>query len=448
MKRNNIIGYLIAFFCLLVAACEDSGLLEKEGSSVIPDNPVQPTYTLEVDPTELKDIKAEGETTPITVKSNDSWTATASDSWITLSTPNGTNNETIDVTIAANEDTSYRSGSITFEGSNSRTETVTISQQGKSPSSVDKDYYIKVIDPESNSESTSWYPGSSATSREFEVKSNDEWEVNVEHSTATWLSVTKNSDSKFTANVTNNGTTPREATIKLTGTHGTTATIAVTQSAEGVYMKIDGYDKDKAISIDADATSVSFSVESNVGWTVSETDGDGIITGYNSKSGNANEPETITVTLKENTKTTPVSATIKVEGNNGEITRQITITQKGKVYELDANPSPNENLTNVSADGTTTITFDVTSNDSWTVTGNPNWINIDPTSGTGNGFFEATISPNTGTDSRSATIKVTANHDSSKEKTFEITQQGKTPDSVISIGEDYGKDKELSRKRQ
>lgn len=94
-------------------------------------------YNLSVSPTSLT-ANADGETKSISVSSNDSWTVSKSDWWITVSRTSGSGDGTFSATIAENTSVSSRSGSITVKGTNSgTTKTITISQDGKANLSIE-----------------------------------------------------------------------------------------------------------------------------------------------------------------------------------------------------------------------------------------------------------------------------------------------------------------------
>ena len=88
--------------------------------------------TLSVTPNSLS-FTYSGGTETVSVTSNQSWTASSSESWLTLSRTSGTNNASIIITAQASTSTNSRNGQITFSSSGS-TDIVSISQSGKSDS--------------------------------------------------------------------------------------------------------------------------------------------------------------------------------------------------------------------------------------------------------------------------------------------------------------------------
>ncbi|RRD68882.1 BACON domain-containing protein, partial [Tannerella forsythia] len=74
---------------------------------------------------------AAGETKPVTVTASGAWTAASDQSWLTLSTGNGTGNTTISVTAANYTGTAPRTAKVTFTSS-SITQEVNVTQQGAS----------------------------------------------------------------------------------------------------------------------------------------------------------------------------------------------------------------------------------------------------------------------------------------------------------------------------
>jgi hypothetical protein len=76
---------------------------------------VPPANTLTVSPATL-DFTASGETKPVTVTSNVSWTVEKNVEWITFDPSSGSNDGVISVTTTANTTTGQRTGTVTGGG--------------------------------------------------------------------------------------------------------------------------------------------------------------------------------------------------------------------------------------------------------------------------------------------------------------------------------------------
>lgn len=99
-------------------------LVRQKGASV----------TLKVDQTELK-FSSTSSSKPIAITSNNSWSAACTESWVTLNKTEGSGDETIEVTVTANENAAARTATITFS-SGDITRKVSITQGGKDTSAT------------------------------------------------------------------------------------------------------------------------------------------------------------------------------------------------------------------------------------------------------------------------------------------------------------------------
>lgn len=109
MKHKLI--YLLSFFCLLVAGCNDD------------DDPV-----MVLSQTEFNEISHEGGICKIDITSNYEWTATSDNDWCKVSKQEGVANYTLAVEVEANLGEA-RTGKVTITAQGT-SYTVTISQQG------------------------------------------------------------------------------------------------------------------------------------------------------------------------------------------------------------------------------------------------------------------------------------------------------------------------------
>ncbi len=97
-------------------------------------------YTVPITPhlnpstSSISNVNSSGTNTSFTIASNVSWTVSSNKSWITVSPTSGSNNRTVNVTIAANSGTSERNGTITVSGSGVNDRIIQVNQQGSIPS--------------------------------------------------------------------------------------------------------------------------------------------------------------------------------------------------------------------------------------------------------------------------------------------------------------------------
>ena len=195
-------------------------------------------------------------------------------------------------------------------------------------STPDTDPYLTV-----NPSSLSF--GYSGGSDSFTISSNVSWTVT---SSATWCTVSPSSGSN-NGTVTvkaseNTSTADRTATITVTG-GGITKTISVTQGHKDSdpYLTVNK----SSLSFDYSGGSSTFTITSNVSWTVTSS---ATWCTLSPSSGSSNG--TVTVKASENTTTADRTATITVTG--GGITRTIFVTQghnnSGSIPGEDDNPLP------------------------------------------------------------------------------------------------------------
>ena len=162
--------------------------------------------------------------------------------------------------------------------------------------------------------------GSAASSSAIAVTANVSWTVTDNQ---TWLSASPTSGSNngsFTVSATaNSGTTSRTGTVTVTG-GGLSRTVAVTQAGTTANTLTVSA---TSLALASGATSGTFSITSNVGWTVTD-DQSWITVTPTSGSNNA----TVTVSATANTATTSRTGTVTVSG--GGITRTVAVTQAGQ----------------------------------------------------------------------------------------------------------------------
>ena len=169
--------------------------------------------------------------------------------------------------------------------------------------------------------------------------------------------------------------------------------ILIPQLNSDPYLTVDK----SSLSFDYSGSSSTFSISSNVSWTVTSS-----ATWCTVSPASGSNNGTVTVKVSENTTTADRSATITVTG--GGITRTITVTQGHK----DPDPYLTVNKSSLSFGYSSgSNSFTVSSNVSWTVTSSATWCTVSPASGSNNGTVTVKVSENTTTADRPATITVT-----------------------------------------
>ena len=149
-------------------------------------------------------------------------------------------------------------------------------------------------------------------------------------------------------------------------------------------------------SVSNAAGSTSFSVASNVSWSVSDDAG---WMSFTPSSGSNNG--TITVNYDENTSSSSRTGTLTVSG--GGITRNVTVVQQGQAVEPYLTVTPSNLYVNNNAGS---INFNIESNISWEIKHTVDWLGKNPNTGSGNATITVNYQSNSTSGSRSATLNV------------------------------------------
>ena len=147
-------------------------------------------------------------------------------------------------------------------------------------------------------------------------------------------------------------------------------------------------------NVEYTAGNSTFTVTSNINWTISKDAG-----WLTVSPGNGINSNTITVTYQDNPGTSQRVGTVTVSGNG--IDRIVTITQAG--IPLFLTVTPEEQNIEYSAGSTT---FSVESNTNWTVSNDTEWLTVLPSNGSNNGTLTVTYKDNMITSQRIGTITI------------------------------------------
>ncbi len=170
------------------------------------------------------------------------------------------------------------------------------------------------------------------------------------------------------------------------------------------------------------AGSSPLTIESNGAWTAQESL-DWVTLSKNSGSGN----DKVTISVSANQSPQDRSGAITV--SSGNITRTVNLTQRKFEPALSLSATT---LSFEETGGTSSLT--VSSNTAWNVSDNADYVSITPVTGTNNGTITVNCLANNQTQSRSATITVTAS--GAAPLTISLTQKGLTT-STTPVS-DYG----------
>lgn len=186
-------------------------------------------------------------------------------------------------------------------------------------------------------------------------------------------------------------TKARTATITVSSGE-LTKTVEITQSAANseISLSVDN------LNFTSGSGSKSFSIKSNIAWTVSSSQD---WCSVNPASGSSDG--SVSVSVEENTSLSERTATITVESEAG--TQTVKVIQSGAEPVLQLNKNDLSFTANAGSDS-----FTITSNTNWTITSDQTWCTVSTSSGSGNGTITVNVSENYFIVSRSATITVRA----------------------------------------
>ena len=248
------------------------------------------------------------------------------------------------------------------------------------------------------------------------VDTKSEYSVIVSRTAAGWLAQTGSSNNVFTyAAAENTSGMARYVTISAVNPDNLTLkSIEIVQKANEVPEEHSFSVDPLAIEAGADETSATFSVLSDVDWTVA-SDNSSFVVDKPSGSGNA----TVKVTFPANTSASAKTANIQVSTENkGVVTSAFTvvITQKGFAYTFGV-----DNQT-ISVDAAaTSASFNVTGNVDWTVSSDNTSFVVTPSSGSGAGTVNVTFPANTSATIQSAKLTVSATNEGVSPKSYTVT---------------------------
>lgn len=438
-------------------------------------------YSFEVDKTAISTGSSKYSET-ISITTNDEWTASTSNSWISLSATSGTGDKAIDVTISDNTSTETRTGSITITGVHSdNTSTITVNQSGRyltvEPSSVsfgtEGGSSIVTVDTDgsfSASTANNWITiktngnqvtitttrndGKTTRNGEVTIKLTDltkgslartvtvsqagtDYNFSVNKNTLTGTSASWSENIILTTNdswtaTSNSGwitlsktSGTNNATIKVTISENTTTsqrtgTVTLKGTNSGSSLTVNVIQEGKYLTVAP--TSLNFGADGGSSSVTVSTDGSFTTSKSDSWITVSTSGNSITITASKNSSSSSRSGSVTVSMTgltSGSITRTITVSQAGSNYNFAVNKT---SITATSSATSSTIVL--TTNDSWTASSNSSWLTISSTSGTGNANLTIKLEENKTTNSRSGTIVIQGTNSGSS-ATISVTQDGK-----------------------
>jgi phosphotriesterase-related protein len=339
---------------------------------------------LNVKPKSISVSSAPG-TTSFTISSNIDWSLSESSDWLTAIK---TNDTTLTVSYDENISLDERLAEVTVSGTDVISQSIFLYQSGIS----------RTLGVTPDSRSVGYTSGTTT----FTVTSNIDWSLSE---SSGWLTATKSDDTTLTVIYDENTIVDaRSAEITVSGQGVTSQNILIIQSGANPTLSV----APDSRSVNSDSGTITFTVSSNIDWTLSESSG--WLTALKT------DDTTLTVSYDENTIVDARSAEIAVSGL-GVVSQFIYVNQSGVSPALSVTP---ESRTVSPSSGTTTFT--VSSNIDWTLSESSGWLTATKTDDT---TLTVSYDENTIVDARSAEIALSGPGVTSQN--ILINQNGVTP---------------------
>ena len=339
-----------------------------------------PVLNIEITPSNL-DFVSEGETKSVVLTTEDSWTATVEDAWVTLSQTEGQGDAEINVTLGENPLYEMRQTMVVFTTSGNMQAMLVVRQEAS-------------IDPHFLEASPLEFEfGKEGGEKTITIGCDTDWEFDL---TSNWLSLsqqsgTGNASVVLTADQ-NQLTDPREMEFHIKSGDLSYTFFAVQEAG----------DNPLEASIEPDSLVVSYiggiqhvQVMSNTSWQLQASDWVGFTT-VTSGEGDASFDIIIDSYSDPGDRVGFLNVV-----HNGQVLCSMVIVQEGKpnlletdITQLDVRPEGGE------------YEIQVISNQEWTVMTDVPWLQCNPTSGFANGNFIVTVDPLPSPRPRTGHIKV------------------------------------------
>jgi hypothetical protein len=287
----------------------------------------------------------QGNTTSVDIASNMKWAAASSQSWLTVSNPNGTGNQTLTLTANSNPTISTRTATVTITGTGIDPVIITVTQ-----SAGDASLTVSSNNLEMAAQANS--------TRSFVIYSNIGWTATSDQS---WLTLNTNSGSN-SASITltaqaNQSTETRSAIVTVSGNNVTPQTILISQDPGIPALTV----STSLVTIAGDNTA-TFDIHSNTDWSITSNQS-WLTVSPGSGRGNA----TLTLTAEPNVASLSRAASLLITGT-GVSPLAVTVLQNmpNGINEIDEsmlylypNPSTTDITINNVSIGTTISIYDL-----------------------------------------------------------------------------------------
>jgi len=160
--------------------------------------------------------------------------------------------------------------------------------------------------------------------------------------------------------------------------------------------------------------SQTFSVSSNVGWTINANPS-WLTVNPTTGSGNG----VVSASVTESTEFADRTGSITIISTEGGIIKTIDVTQEGMKASLSVSPT---SFSDIDGKMGGSVTFNITANVSWEINSDAGWLSLSTSSGNGNSSVTATAQANNTDSRRTATLTIKGKEGNPPSVTVTITQ--------------------------
>lgn len=248
------------------------------------------------------------------------------------------------------------------------------------------------------------------------VNTEAEYSIITSRTSSGWLSQTASSGNQYTYSVAENTAgTARYATISVVDADKLTlSNLQIVQKANEIQEEHSFTVDPLAIDVEADATSATFTVTSDVDWTAVSSNS-AFVVDHPTGSNNAK----VTVNFPANVSPSAQTANIVVSTTNkGVPTKSFTvvISQKGFAYSFGV-----DNQAISVKETETSASFKITGNVAWTIISDNAAFIASPASGTGEATVNVTFPANVSTNIQVANLTVSTTNEGVNPKSYKVT---------------------------
>lgn len=339
-------------------------------------------------------VSPENKSHIFTIQTNLSWSISSDQSWCIPSSTSGNGENTLSFTVSENTYNEERKAVLTVKAG-TLTQEITIIQQSKSA----------ILSVSSNSFSVS----SNNNTYSFTITSNMNWTITSDQSWCIPSIAAGSNNQTISFDVLENATNQKRNATIIVKSGKLIQQIIITQTGTNQTLAV----SNNSFIFGPEAGASDFLITSNTTWSISSNQ-----SWCNISTTSGSNNKTISFSITPNISTQSRTAIIIV--NSSALSVQITVTQEGKTEVIPTLSVSPETISVTAIEQRSN--FDISSNTDWTISSDQSWCTPAVISGNGDKTISCSISENTQSQSRTATITVNAGSISRK---ITMTQAGK-----------------------